>query len=262
MMPGSTMKIVTAATAAELLGWDYRFETKVVSTVPIDHGVLRGDLIVVGGGDPSISERSDTPGTLRPLARQVRDAGITRIEGGIIGDDDVFDDHGVGNGWTLDNLPYGYSAPVSALEYNEGSVDLVIRAGTETGMPVAIQVRPEGSGVQIDNQLVTVVESGTGMLTLQRHPGSSRVIVQGQIPAKAAPFVADGLGRQPDTFLCVGVPACPDRGRRAGGRRRYRYRRARVEARPGPGTHARVSQISPAPTACFVDDEGEPEPVR
>ncbi len=201
MMPASTMKIVTAATAGELLGWDYRFETKVVSTVPIDHGVLRGDLIVVGGGDPSISERSDTPGTLRTLARQVREAGITRIEGGIIGDDDVFDDRGMGNGWTLDNLPYGYSAPVGALEYNEGSVDLVIRAGTETGMPVAIQVRPEGSGVQIDNQLVTVVESGTGTLTLQRHPGSTRVIVQGQIPAKAAPFVRTASVDNPTLFF-------------------------------------------------------------
>ena len=44
------------------------------------------------------------------MARQTREAGITRIEGGIIGDDDLFDDRGIGNGWTLDNLPYGYSA--------------------------------------------------------------------------------------------------------------------------------------------------------
>ena len=142
VMPGSNMKIVTLAAAAELLGWDYRFETKVVSVAPVDQGVLRGDLVVIGGGDPSISERSDVPGALRALARQVRDAGITRIEGGIIGDDDLFDDNGFGDGWTLDNLPYGYSAAVSALEYNEGSVDLVIRAGAAAGDPVTIQVRP------------------------------------------------------------------------------------------------------------------------
>ncbi len=86
------MKIVTLAAAAELLGWDHQFETKVVSTAPIDDGVLRGDLVVIGGGDPSISERSDTPGTLRTIARQVREAGITRVEGGVIGHDDLFDD--------------------------------------------------------------------------------------------------------------------------------------------------------------------------
>jgi D-alanyl-D-alanine carboxypeptidase/D-alanyl-D-alanine-endopeptidase (penicillin-binding protein 4) len=201
MMPGSAMKIVTVAAAAELLGWDHQFETKVVSVAPVDQGVLRGDLVVIGGGDPSISERSDTPGTLLAIARRLHDAGITRVEGGVIGDDDLFDDNGFGDGWTLDNLPYGYAAAVSALEYNEGSVDLVIRAGAAAGDPVTIQVRPGGSGVQIDNQLVTVAESGTGRLTLHRLPGSSRVVVRGQIPAKAAPFARTASVDNPTAFF-------------------------------------------------------------
>ena len=201
MMPGSAMKIVTAAAAAELLGWDHQFETKVVSAAPIEDGVLRGDLVVVGGGDPSISERSDVPGALRGIARGVREAGITRIEGGVIGDDDLFDDSPFGDGWTLDNLPYGYAAAVSALEYNEGSVDLVLRAGTEAGDPVGIHVRPGGSGLQIDNQLVTIAESGAGRLTLHRLPGSSRVVVRGQIPAKAAPFPRTASVDNPTKFF-------------------------------------------------------------
>jgi D-alanyl-D-alanine carboxypeptidase/D-alanyl-D-alanine-endopeptidase (penicillin-binding protein 4) len=201
MMPGSTMKIVTAAAAAELLGWDHQFETKVVSVAPVDGGILRGDLAVIGGGDPSISERSDTPGTLIAIARRLRDAGITRIEGGVIGHDDFFDDKGFGDGWTLDNLPYGYAAAVTALEYNEGSVDLVIRAGAAAGDPVAIDVRPAGSGLQIDNQLVTVAESGTGRLTLHRLPGSSRVVVRGQIPAKAEPFARTASVDNPTAFF-------------------------------------------------------------
>ena len=201
MMPGSVMKMLTAAAAAELLGWEHQFETKIAAVAPVDQGALRGDLIVIGGGDPSISERSDTPGTLRTLARQVREAGITRVEGGIIGHDDLFDDNGFGDGWTLDNLPYGYAAAVSALEYNEGSVDLVIRAGDAAGDPVVIEVRPEGGGLQIDNKLATVAESGTGMLTLKRLPGSPRVIVQGQIPAKAPSFVRTASVDNPTAFF-------------------------------------------------------------
>ena len=200
MMPGSTMKIVTLAAAAELLGWDHEFETQVVSAAPVDGGILRGDLVVIGGGDPSISERSDTPGTLRSIARQVREAGITRIEGGVIGHDDLFDE-GFGDGWTLDNLPYGYAAGVSALEYNEGSVDLVVRAGAAAGEPVAVQVRPEGSPIVIDNRLTTVAESAAGRLTLKRLPGSSRVTVEGQIPAKAAPFVRTASVDNPTAFF-------------------------------------------------------------
>ena len=201
MMPGSTMKIVTLAAAAELLGWDHQFETQVVSSAPIDQGVLRGDLVVVGGGDPSISERGETPGLLKTIARRVREAGIIRIEGGVIGHDDLFDDNGFGDGWTLDNLPYGYAAAVSALEYNEGSVDLVIRAGSIVGDPVEIQMHPEAGRLQVDNRLVTAAETGTGMLRLKRLPGTSRVIVEGQIPAKAAPFVRTASVDNPTAFF-------------------------------------------------------------
>ena len=173
--------------------------------------MLRGDLVVIGGGDPSISERSDTPGALRALARQVRDAGITRIEGGVIGHDDLFDDNGFGDGWTLDNLPYGYAAAVSALEYNEGSVDLVIRAGAAAGDPVAIQVRPDGSGLHIDNRLVTVAETGAGRLTLQRLPGSSRVVVAGSDSREGRAVRAHGVGRQSHGVFCIGVSRRADR---------------------------------------------------
>jgi D-alanyl-D-alanine carboxypeptidase/D-alanyl-D-alanine-endopeptidase (penicillin-binding protein 4) len=203
MMPGSAMKIVTLAAAADLLGWEHQFETRIVSTAAVDDGVLRGDLVVIGGGDPSISERSDTPGTLRRLARQLRETGLTHVEGGVVGDDDLFDDSGFGDGWTLDNLPYGYAAAVSALEYNEGSVDLVIRAGLEAGDPVDIQVRPDGSGLRVENQLVTVAESGAGRLTLHRLPGSARVVVRGQIPAKAAPFARTASVDNPTRFFAT-----------------------------------------------------------
>ncbi len=205
MMPGSTMKIVTAAAAAEVLGWQHQFETTVVTAAPIENGTLRGDLIVVGGGDPSISERSDVPGTLRALAGQLHAAGIARIEGGIVGNDDLLDDRGFGDGWTLDNLPYGYSAPVSALQYNEGSVDLVVRAGAAAGDPVAVEVRPEGSGLQIDNRLITVAASGTGALTLHRLPGSPKLEIAGQIPAGAAPFVRTASVDNPTRFFVTAL---------------------------------------------------------
>jgi serine-type D-Ala-D-Ala carboxypeptidase/endopeptidase (penicillin-binding protein 4) len=201
VMPGSNMKILTLAAAADQLGWDYRYETKIVTTAPLEAGVLQGDLIVVGSGDPSISERSDEHGILQSMAQQLRDAGVRQIDGRIIGDDDAFDGQQLGDGWAWDNLPYGYSAPVTALEYNEGSVDLVIRAGAADGDPVAIQIRPEGSGLEVENRLVTVAETGNGMLTMERLPGSSHLVVRGQIPAKAAPFVRTASVDNPTQFF-------------------------------------------------------------
>ena len=203
MMPGSTMKVVTAAAVVEKLGWDYRFETRVVTAAPVESGIVRGDVVIVGSGDPGISERGEQPGMLRSIARQLRDAGITSIEGGIVGDDDLLDDKGIGDGWTLDNLPYGYSAPVSALMYNEGSVDLVVRAGDAAGNPVGIDVRPNGSGLEIDNKLETVSDSGRGVLTLHRPAASTRITVMGQIPAKSAPFVRTASVANPTAFFAT-----------------------------------------------------------
>jgi len=201
VMPGSNMKLLTLAAAVDRFGWDYRFETRFAASAPVDSGVLRGDLFIIGGGDPSISERSDERGILRGLAQQIRERGIREIEGRIIGNDDAFDEQELGAGWAWDNLPYGYAAPVSALEYNEGSVDLVVKAGAAPGAPVELQVRPEGSALEVENRLVTVAESGEGMLTMERLPGSLRLIVRGQIPANAPSFVRTASVDNPTQFF-------------------------------------------------------------
>src|SRR5215510_8947946 len=54
LVPASTAKLVSVATAAEAAGWNYRYVTTLRATGPIDNGVLRGDLLAVGSGDPSI----------------------------------------------------------------------------------------------------------------------------------------------------------------------------------------------------------------
>ena len=59
MMPASNMKILTLAAAAQVLGWDHRFATTLETSAPVENGVLRGDLVIRGSGDPTISTRGD-----------------------------------------------------------------------------------------------------------------------------------------------------------------------------------------------------------
>ena len=125
--PASNMKLVTLATAAERLGWDFRFATTIRSTGPIDgDGTITGDLVVVGGGDPTISRRHDGLATLAHLADLVWQRGVRRIEGRVIGDGSAFGGTSYGEGWQWDDLPFSYAAPVNALTYNENSVELII----------------------------------------------------------------------------------------------------------------------------------------
>ena len=101
MMPASTMKIITLAVAAERLGWDYSYETRLLSAAPLVDGMLRGDLIVRGSGDPTINTNagSGTP-TFDAWAATLLGAGITAIDGRVIGDDDSVEDAALGYGWS------------------------------------------------------------------------------------------------------------------------------------------------------------------
>ena len=108
LMPASNMKIVTMSVAAERLGWDYRFETKLVTSAPVENGVLKGDLVVVGSGDPSIGARGESTKVFGAWADALKAQGISAIDGRIIGDDNALDDEGLGYGWAWNNLSAGY----------------------------------------------------------------------------------------------------------------------------------------------------------
>jgi len=86
LVPASASKLVSVATAAEAVGWDYRFETTLRGTGPVADGTLHGDLLVVGSGDPSIGGRAGDD--LGAFVDALKALGIRRIEGRVIGDDD------------------------------------------------------------------------------------------------------------------------------------------------------------------------------
>ncbi len=97
-IPASNEKLVTAFAALDVLGADHRFETRVVRGAPVVGGVLRGDLFIVGTGDPMLSTAAYARAawrapvaTVDALARAVRAAGIKRITGRIGGDGSRFD---------------------------------------------------------------------------------------------------------------------------------------------------------------------------
>src|SRR5439155_3804974 len=88
VMPASNMKLLTMSVAAQRLGWDFTYETRLETAGVIEDGTLHGDLVVVGGGDPSIGAQDfDTAPLFREWADALWQAGVRRIDGRLIGDD-------------------------------------------------------------------------------------------------------------------------------------------------------------------------------
>jgi serine-type D-Ala-D-Ala carboxypeptidase/endopeptidase (penicillin-binding protein 4) len=168
MMPASNMKIVTMSAAAQSMGWDARFSTTLETTAPVDGGTLRGDLYVRGGGDPTINTRGGRGAALfGEWTSALSAAGIRKIDGRIIGDDNLFDDEGLGAGWAWDYLQYGYAAPVGALQYNEDVAELVVTPGPAAGAPAVVTLSP-GSGLTVSNKTLTAAAGTPETLDYRR----------------------------------------------------------------------------------------------
>ena len=182
MMPASNMKVVTLAATAETLGWDYRFTTSLETTASVQDGVLGGDLIVRSNGDPTINRRENrAAAVIDQWADALRAAGIQEIAGRIIGDDQAFDDEGIGDGWSWDYLQFGYAAPVGALQINENITQLMVVPGARAGEP-AIVTLPPGAGFTLLNHATTGAEGSEDTIAYRRHLDSPILEVSGSAP--------------------------------------------------------------------------------
>ena len=198
LIPASTTKLVTLAAAADGLGWDFRFETLLLASGPINDGVLNGDLVVRGTGDPTIGGRGasapDDPDHLfADWATTLKAAGIHRIAGRVIGDDRAIGNGAawagsrLGDGWTWNDLAFGFAAPGGALTFHENVTDVVIEPGATTKMPAMARVEQPESGLDLVNHVVTGPAHGDVVLRLLRLPGQSTLEVRGSIPLGSDP---------------------------------------------------------------------------
>ena len=189
MVPASNQKLLTVAAAARKLGWDYRYTTRVLATGPVKaDGTLDGDLVIVGSGDPTINPRHpDRWAVLDAWAGQVAARGVKVINGHLIGDDNAFAEPGLGSGWSWDDLVTGYGSPIGALQYNENQVELLVGPGMAAGAAGIVSTSPMGSGLLVDNQVVTVAADQPTRVITERMPGWSMLTVRGQVALGGKP---------------------------------------------------------------------------
>ena len=146
VMPASNMKIFTTAVALEKLGPDFRFKTNFYIRGNIENGVLNGDLIIEGTGDPCISNRYSPKGSsmekMRMICREIiSKVPIKAIEGKVIADDGTFTDERIDGTWEVSDVPYWYAAETDGLNFNE-NVAMLHLTGVEGAKPV-VKVEPD-----------------------------------------------------------------------------------------------------------------------
>ena len=185
LVPASVAKVVSVATAVDAVGWDYRFTTTLRAGGPISDGVLHGDLLVVGSGDPAIGGRGGDD--LSTWVTALNEAGIRRIEGRIVGIDDALEEPRPGFGWSWDDLGYSTGAIFGALNLTENRMTLTVSPGAMAGATTSLSVDPDASGAAIVNRSTTGAAGSPQLLWPEMRPGETKLTVAGSIPVGARP---------------------------------------------------------------------------
>lgn len=216
-VPASTTKLFTVAAALDVLGPDFRFRTPVHARGEIgSDGALHGDLILVASGDLTLGGRTDVSGRiefkdadhtyagfspgaavtptdplvgLKELARQVKAAGITSIDGDVLIDDRLFD--------AAESSGSG-PKQCSPIVVNDNVIDVTVTP-SEAGKPAEITWRPECTALVIDARVMTI-EAGQKTEIRIEAPDERALLIRGRIAAGDEPALRPIEVRGPVNF--------------------------------------------------------------
>lgn len=204
-LPASNNKLLTSFAALETLPLDFAYHTQVraLGTVS-EEGVLRGNLALVGGGDPLLSLAD-----LDMLAQQIARTGLREVTGKLICDDTRYDQQWLGDGWTWDDEAASYSAQISALNVNANCIDIQVFPGRKAGRRVRVQTVPATRYFRVENMAITGASGSRSTLVVDRKRGQNVITVTGSLPRPpasaqpASPFTVAVTIENPPRFTAT-----------------------------------------------------------
>jgi D-alanyl-D-alanine carboxypeptidase/D-alanyl-D-alanine-endopeptidase (penicillin-binding protein 4) len=186
LVPASNLKLLTTAAALRILGPEYRFRTYLLTDGEIVDGVLEGDLVLYGTGDPGISDRfyrrkEDVFGL---LIDQLAQLGIHTVRGNLVGDASFFAGPLRPEGWHPADLNDAFTGAVSALSFNENVLSFRVVAG-DPGEPPDVYTVPPNSGLEVINTARTVAANARPRIAILRDDPLAPIRIEGNLLAGA-----------------------------------------------------------------------------
>ena|SRR6266568_843898 len=219
--PASNTKLIVTAAAAVLLPADYRVTTSLYVNGRVAGGVLYGDLVLYGRGDPTWSARCYSVDTLAPgacdsaftaidaIADTIRARGIRRISGRVVGDGSYFEPTLIHYAWNAWDLNWWYAAPVSGLGFHDNSVDFHIAPGPAVDAPPVITWSPDLSLFTFENRARTVPAESSSTIgdNFFRKPGTWDVWAEGTVALGRKPSVESVALPDPNLYAARALVA-------------------------------------------------------
>jgi D-alanyl-D-alanine carboxypeptidase/D-alanyl-D-alanine-endopeptidase (penicillin-binding protein 4) len=220
--PASNAKLFTTAAAMALLGGGTTYETKVVGRgVFTGTESLKGDVVIQGDGDANLSGRTlpylpakDRPkgsaGGLAPdplrylaeMADAVAATGLKTVTGDVVGDDTLFPWEPYPSDWSIDDMVWGYGAPVSALTIDDNQLQVTVTPAAVAGQPATLAVVPAMPYYTLEVSVATVAGK-TGSVQMERAVGSKVLRIHGTIGVAEGPDVEEVAIQDPAEYAAM-----------------------------------------------------------
>ncbi len=197
MIPASTLKLITSATAFELLGEDYRFETKIGFTGKIKNSKLNGDLVVIGGGDPALGSEYFEDSYFNPhfmdvWAQKIKAFGIQQINGDLVLDASIYNDDLIPDTWIWGDIGNYYGAYASAFTIYDNLYRVTFESPKQAGkQTTVIATNPRIENLDIDNKVISSDEN-RDLAYIYGSPLDDNREIRGSIPKNRKSFKVKG----------------------------------------------------------------------
>ncbi|MCQ2167979.1 MAG: D-alanyl-D-alanine carboxypeptidase/D-alanyl-D-alanine-endopeptidase [Bacteroidales bacterium] len=197
MVPASNVKLLTTGLALKTLGPDFRFETGIGYSGEIEGSTLHGDLYIIGGGDPTTGSKADcaeqTASLFSKWVKFIKNAGIKKIEGCVVGDPRFFkclcDENA---GWLYEDIGSFDGAAPLGLNFYENTQKITIEAGKTAGVrPEIHAVYPEVPWMKFINNALTAEPNEPNTIFFSNTDLGPFAAINGKIPAKRGSFGFD-----------------------------------------------------------------------
>ena len=202
LTPASSQKIITSIAAFETLGNDFQFKTTLGYTGTIKKGVLYGNLIITGSGDPTMAswryESTKDTIILKNWVDAIQKMGIKRINGNVILNQSAFSTQPVPGGWPWEDVGNYYGAGCWGLNWHENQFDLTLIPGNAEGEESCItSIKPNLPSCTLINKVKTVNADAEKDASIYLAPYSSVGLVCGTIPSNGKPYTISGAMPNP-----------------------------------------------------------------
>ncbi len=206
LKPASSQKLITTGTALGILGENFKFETNLYYKGKIENGILYGDIIIQGGGDPTLGFMRYSMGKKsKELSKEwiskIKAIGINKIEGKIIADPTIFDSQLIPRNWQWEDIGNYFGAGVAGLNFHENKYEIQFLPKGKVGEQAEIVlINPPLGEFEIVNEVRIGTPNSGDQAYVFCAPYSKTIVIRGTVPQTSKAFTIKGAVQNPALF--------------------------------------------------------------